>query len=101
STGRNYFAGGLGGDTMPAPTASPDLYWGASGDDTFVVNDPTGGDIHLGGLGSDLFGLTTLNFDLIDGGYNNEAAPHPVMAAISAELTGDTVQFGNTALDMD
>lgn len=103
STGRNYAPGGLGDDNMPIPTASPDLYWGASGDDTFIVNDPTGGDIHLGGLGSDLFILTSLNFDLIDGGYNTEAAPHPVIATFNfgASLTGDTVQFGGAALDMD
>lgn len=102
STGRNYIQGGLGDDGGLTPTASPDLLWGASGDDTFIVNDPSGGDIHLGGLGSDLFNVTSLNFELIDGGYNDDATAHPVVGAVYGGLAGDTVVLaGVSGLNMD
>jgi len=103
STGRAYAPGTTGGDTLGV-TASADLIWGDSGDDIFSITGLTTGDVYLGGLGSDYFAVTSLSFDLLDGGYASEASQSAQAFALTGNtsFTGDLVQLaGGAPLSLD
>lgn len=100
-SGRTYIGLTNTPDT-PSSTAGPELIWGNGGDDNFNIASSNASDIYLGGLGSDLFFVSTLNFTLLDGGYTAEGATHPVLAALGQpDLTGDSVQFIGVAMNLD
>jgi len=77
------------------------LFWGNAGDDTFEIFGSNASDIFLGGEGSDLFMIDSLNFTLIDGGYTGDNGLNSLVDTFTqdtSDFTGDTVQFQGAGL---
>ncbi len=102
--GAPNFGGSTDDTTLTAAGAGADLVWGGAGQD-MITGTNHAGDKLLGGVGSDLFQIGSLNFDFIDGGLLGEAASNvntsSFASTISNAISGDTVNLLTaTSLDL-